>query len=79
MQGKYKLIVGVCEGEGLLQHKELFEPLYFDTLIEVKEAYSQVKIQIKNSPKKIWFARVWEFGKEDYKDMGEEILDNNNS
>ncbi len=74
MHTKYKLIVGVCAGEGLLQHKEVFAPLYFHTLEEVRIEYGKITIQVQESGKKVWFAKVWEFGKEDYHDMGDDVL-----
>ncbi|MBI2572450.1 hypothetical protein HYV86_01210 [Candidatus Woesearchaeota archaeon] len=75
MNNKYKLIVGVCEGEGAFQQREMFEPLYFDTLEQVRKEYAKILRDVKSSNKKIWFAKVWEFGKEDYKDMGDDVLE----
>ena len=69
MNNKYKLVVGIRKRDSAFSETEVLSPLYFVSLDELRHAYLQIKTRIEEEGKRVWFARVWEFGKEDYHDM----------
>ncbi len=68
---KFKLIIGIKTD--VWGEKGLEKPQFFSTIEELKEYYYKREKEIISSGKKIWFAKVWEFGKEDYHDMDIEL------
>ena len=66
---EFKIVIGIKKS---FTEKIAEAPRYFDTLKELKEYYNNRKTILKEN-ESIWFARVWEFGKEDYKDMNIEL------
>ena len=70
----FKLIVGSISVDDSWGSKSIDKPVYFDTLEEAKTYLSKRKTEIEKVGMKIWFYKVWEFGKQDYKDMGDNLL-----
>ncbi len=65
---KYKLVIGT-ELPGCFGKKGVDKPRLFNTLEDLKKYYQKRKKEIEKDNWKIWFVKVWEFGKEDYIDM----------
>ena len=72
---QFKLIVASIKGEGLLASKHVEKPYYFNSVHETKLFLIQRKEELEKEEKKIWFYRVWEFGKEDYYDLGDDYFE----
>ncbi|PIN74084.1 hypothetical protein COV20_00525 [Candidatus Woesearchaeota archaeon CG10_big_fil_rev_8_21_14_0_10_45_16] len=72
---RYKIIIASIDPFDTFSGKSVERPEYFTTLEEVKEYYLKQQRKIEGSRRKIWFYKVWEFGKEDYQDMGDDPLD----
>ncbi len=64
MKQKYKVVIGIKEG---MFSKSVDEPVYFDDLEKAKEYIRKKRKELQEN---LWFYKVWEFGKEDYIDMG---------
>ena len=60
---RYKVIIGIKED---IFSKTIDKPVYFNDLEKAKEYIQKRKEELKD---KLWFYKIWEFGKEDYKDM----------
>ena len=72
---KFKLIIGSISLNEDLFSRNIDNPVYSDSLEELSEILTKRKQEIEKKDRKIWFYKVWEFGKADYMDMGDDPLD----
>ena len=71
---QFKLIIASIKGNGLLAEKHVEKPYYFNSTEEAKRFLLQRKKALEQERKAIWFYRIWEFGKEDYKDLADDYF-----